>query len=95
MILARVRARTDPHSSGEWRAATMRRSKTDRADAVALAEYSRGMPFVGWRQSGRHVLPLRALCRYIALVARRAYAIEQPAACGGRIGQHSGVCVRT
>jgi transposase len=47
-------------------AGTLRRSKTDKADAVALAEYSRRMPFVRWRQPGRHVHQLRALCRYIA-----------------------------
>ena len=47
-------------------AGTLRRSKTDRADAVALAEYSRRMPFVAWRQPSRQALQLRALSRHIA-----------------------------
>jgi transposase len=47
-------------------AQTLGRSKTDRADALALAEYSRRMPLVGWRRPNRGALELRALSRYIA-----------------------------
>jgi transposase len=47
-------------------AQTLRRSKTDAADAVALAEYSRRMPFVVWRRPRRSVLELRALSRHLA-----------------------------
>jgi transposase len=47
-------------------AQTLRRSKTDKADAQALAEYSRRMPFVAWRAPERGVLELRAISRHIA-----------------------------
>lgn len=46
-------------------AQTLRRSKTDKADAVALAEYSRRMPFTPWRAPSRSQLQLRALSRHI------------------------------
>jgi transposase len=46
-------------------AQTLRRSKTDPADAVALAEYSRRMPFVAWQRPGRIELELRAISRHI------------------------------
>ena len=47
-------------------ARTLRRSKTDAADAVALAEYSRRMEFAAWQRPSRAVLELRALSRHIA-----------------------------
>jgi transposase len=47
-------------------AQTLRRSKTDKADAVALAEYSLRMPFVPWRRPGANVLELRGIGRHIA-----------------------------
>jgi transposase len=47
-------------------AQTLRRSKTDQADAAALAEYSRRMEFVPWRRPDRSVLELRTLSRHIA-----------------------------
>ena len=46
-------------------AQTLRRSKTDAADAVALAEYSRRMQFVAWQRPGRIELELRAISRHI------------------------------
>jgi len=46
-------------------AQTLRRSKTDKADAVALAEYSRRMPFLPWRAPSRNGLQLRAISRHI------------------------------
>jgi transposase len=46
-------------------AKTLRRSKTDKADAIALAEYSRRMEFVRWRRPGASALQLRALGRHI------------------------------
>ncbi|HEY1965901.1 MAG TPA: IS110 family transposase [Acidobacteriaceae bacterium] len=46
-------------------AQTLRRSKTDQADAQALAEYSRRMPFVAWRAPGREGLRLRTISRHI------------------------------
>lgn len=46
-------------------AQTLGRSKTDTADAVALAEYSRRMPFTPWRAPRRSGLQLRALGRHL------------------------------
>ena len=46
-------------------AESLRRSKTDAADAVALAEYSRRMPFVAWARPSRAALELRSISRYI------------------------------
>ena len=46
-------------------AQTLCRSKTDAADAVALAEYSRRMQFVAWQRPGRIELELRTINRHI------------------------------
>lgn len=46
-------------------AGTLRRSKTDAADAQVLAEYSRRMPFVPWRAPSREGLQLRSISRHI------------------------------
>ena len=46
-------------------AQTMQRSKTDRADALMLTEYSRRMPFVPWRAPAREGLGVRTLVRHI------------------------------
>lgn len=46
-------------------AQTLCRSKTDPADASALAEYSRRMPFTPWRAPSPNQLQLRALSRHI------------------------------
>jgi len=54
-------------------AQTLRRSKTDAADAVVLAEYSRRMPFLAWTRPSLSGLRLRAMGRHIAaLVAQHA-----------------------
>jgi len=47
-------------------AQTLGRSKTDAADAAALSEYSRRMPFEPWRRPSRAALELRAVTRHIA-----------------------------
>jgi transposase len=47
-------------------AQTLRRSKTDSADAAALAEYSRRMDFVAWQRPSSCELELRTLSRHIA-----------------------------
>lgn len=52
-------------------AQTLRRSKTDAADAQALAEYSRRMPFTPWRPPSRSALQLRALSRHIAALTQQ------------------------
>jgi transposase len=46
-------------------AQTLRRSKTDSADAQVLAEYSRRMPFAPWSAPGLSGLQLRAISRHI------------------------------
>jgi len=51
-------------------AQTLRRSKTDKADAMALAEYSLRMPFVGWRRPSVEALELRAIGRHIAALTQ-------------------------
>jgi transposase len=47
-------------------ARTLGRSKTDQADASALAEYSLRMPFVAWRRPSAALLGLRTIGRHIA-----------------------------
>jgi transposase len=47
-------------------AQTLGRSKTDKADASALAEFSLRMQFVAWRRPPENTLPLRAIGRHIA-----------------------------
>ncbi len=52
-------------------AQTLRRSKTDAADALVLAEYSCRMPFTAWRPPSLSALRLRAVGRHIvALVVQ-------------------------
>jgi len=51
-------------------AQTLRRSKTDPADAAALAEYSLRMPFVAWRRPAPVALALRALGRHLATLTQ-------------------------
>ncbi len=46
-------------------AQTIRRSKTDTADAEVLAEYSRRMPFMAWCAPNNTALRLRTISRYI------------------------------
>ena len=53
-------------------AQTLRRSKTDAADAQALCEYSRRMPFTPWQAPSRSALQLRTLSRHLA-----ALTVEQ------------------
>jgi transposase len=50
-------------------AQTLRRSKTDKADAQTLAEYSQRMPFVPWQPPSRQALGLRAIGRHIQSLA--------------------------
>ena len=51
-------------------AQALRRSKTDRADAQALAEYSLRMPFVPWQRPSPTSLELRAISRHIAALTK-------------------------
>jgi len=50
-------------------AESLRRSKTDTADAAALAEYSRRMPFVAWMKPSVAALELRSISRHIATLS--------------------------
>lgn len=56
----------NPKKVREFATALGRRSKTDKADAASLAEYSRRMDFVAWRRPASSALQLRALGRHIA-----------------------------
>lgn len=47
-------------------AETLRRSRTDKADAEVLAEYSRRMPFAPWRRPSESALALRGIARHLA-----------------------------
>ena len=54
-------------------ARTVRRSRTGAADAVALAEYRRRMPFSRWQRPAANHLELRTVNRYIgSLVVEQA-----------------------
>jgi transposase len=46
-------------------ARSLRRSKTDTADALMLAEFSLRMDFVAWQRPSRSALALRAISRHI------------------------------
>jgi transposase len=53
-------------------AQTLRRSKTDSADALVLAEYSQRMPFIAWAPPSLSGLRLRTVGRHVAaLVAQQ------------------------
>jgi transposase len=60
-------------------AGTLRRSKTDKADALALAQYSLRMPFVPWKRPARNALQLRAISRHIGTLA------EEHTRCNNRL----------
>lgn len=51
-------------------AETLRRSKTDAADAQVLAEYARRMPFQPWQPPSRAALELRAILRHRAALRK-------------------------
>jgi len=65
-------------------AESLRRSKTDAADAVALAEYSRRMPFVAWVRPPEAALELRAISRHSATLTEEHARLKNRlhAACG-------------
>jgi transposase len=46
-------------------AQTLRRSKTDAADAMVLAEYSQRMPFTAWQRPSVNALRMRSMGRHI------------------------------
>jgi len=74
-------------------AETLRRSKNDRTDAAALAEYSRRMPFVAWQRPSRMALELRAITRHLAQLSQeRTRLLNRLHAAGG--SQTTPDCVR-
>jgi transposase len=67
-------------------AQTIRRSKTDAADAEVLAEYSRRMPFVAWRAPNPKGLRLRTISRYIdSLTVQNAVGMNRLHAAEGSV----------
>lgn len=65
-------------------AQSMQRSKTDKADARLLAEYSLRMPFVAWQAPSREGFQLRGICRHItALGAEHTRTLNRLAAARG------------
>jgi transposase len=67
-------------------ARSLGRSKTDKTDAAALAEYSRRMEFVAWKRPSRQVLELRALGRYMATLGEEHARLKN---CAARRGSGS------
>lgn len=57
-------------------AETLRRSKTDAADAQVLAEYARRMPFQPWQPPSTGALQLRAITRHRAAL-RKQHTMQQ------------------
>ena len=63
----------NPRTTKDFARAQLRRSKTDRTDALSLLEFVRRMDFEVWTAPGRSILALRALSRRIqALLVTRA-----------------------
>jgi transposase len=60
-------------------AETLRRSKTDKADAAALAEYSLRMQFVPWQRPSHNALQLRPISRHICTLT------EEHTRCSNRL----------
>ena len=56
----------NPRATRDFARACMKRSKTDRTDALSILEFVRRMPFDPWRPPTRKTLQLRALSRRIA-----------------------------
>lgn len=74
-------------------AQSMQRSKTDKADARMLAEYSRRMPFLAWQPPSREGLQLRGICRHIAALSQEhTRALNRLTAAQGATG--TARCVR-
>jgi transposase len=63
----------NPRSTAHYARAVMRRSKTDRVDAVLLLDFGKRMPFRAWTPPSATVLNVRAFARRIeALIQTRA-----------------------
>ena len=55
----------NPKRVHDFAKSMMRRSKTDRADAAVLAEFSMRMEFVAWQRPSQSALQLRAISRHL------------------------------
>jgi transposase len=63
----------NPRTTKDFARAQLRRSKTDRTDALSLLEFVRRMEFEVWAPPSRSILGLRALSRRMqALLVTRA-----------------------
>jgi transposase len=56
----------NPRATKDFARACMKRSKTDRTDALSILEFVRRMPFAPWRPPSSETLNLRAISRRIA-----------------------------
>ncbi len=56
----------NPRSTSDFARACMKRSKTDRTDALSILEFVRRMPFDPWQPPSSEALNLRAISRRIA-----------------------------
>lgn len=56
----------NPRATKDFARACMKRSKTDRTDAMSILEFVRRMPFEAWRPPSSEALNLRAISRRIA-----------------------------
>ena len=73
-------------------AETLRRSKTDAADAVALAEYSRRMPFVAWVRPSGAALELRAISRHMATLSEEQARLKNRLHARAGLVGHAALC---
>jgi hypothetical protein len=62
-------------------AQTLRRSKTDAADAQVLAEYRRRMPFTAWCAPNQNELQIRTICRHVESLTATYTRSEQTLCC--------------
>lgn len=68
----------NPRSSSDFTRALMNRSKSDAADAAALLEYAKRMPFVEWTPPSDEVLELQRITRLLrAQVTTRTQEINR------------------
>ena len=61
----------NPRAAGNFREASMRRSKTDALDADVLCEYAQRMPFEPWEPPEEAVRELRAITRRIQALSQK------------------------
>ena len=70
-------------------AQTIRRSKTDAADAEMLAEYSHRMPFIAWVAPSSNAMRLRSIVRHVESSFRAKRSEPEPSSRGTRLYFHT------